>query len=88
MTQNGIELEKAHDWDNAQRGLKDKSPSVNDLKGWFVPEEDLSQVIGEGAVKSRMFYNRTRWNKYQANVSRRKCRWKEHDHRSRWLVFL
>jgi hypothetical protein len=53
-----------------------------------VPEEDLSQVIGEGAVKSRMFYNRTRWNKYQANVSRRKCRWKEHDHRSRWLVFL
>jgi hypothetical protein len=55
MAQNVIELEKAQAWANAWRGLKDKSPYVNDLKGWFVPGEDLSQVIGEGGVNSRMY---------------------------------
>jgi hypothetical protein len=55
MAVNVITLEKAQNWANAWRGLKDKSPYVSDLKGWFVPGDDLSQVIGEGAVDSRMY---------------------------------
>jgi hypothetical protein len=55
MAENTITLEKAQTWANAWRDLKDKSLYVNDLKGWFVPGNDLSQVIGEGAVNSRIY---------------------------------
>ncbi|QJP35653.1 hypothetical protein F0365_15210 [Nonlabens sp. Ci31] len=55
MAKNTITLLKAQDWANSWRSLKDTSPYVNELKGWFVPGEDLSQVMAEGAVDSRMY---------------------------------
>lgn len=55
MATNVIDLEKAQTWANAWRSLEDKSPYVDGLKGWWVPGDDLSQVMAEGAVNSRMY---------------------------------
>ncbi|AGC77691.1 hypothetical protein LX97_02128 [Nonlabens dokdonensis] len=55
MATNTITLETAQTWANAWRSLEDKSPYVDGLKGWWVPGEDLSQVMAEGAVNSRMY---------------------------------
>lgn len=55
MAENTIELDKAQDWAKTWRDLEDKSPYVNELKGWFVPGVDLTQVTQEGAVDSRMY---------------------------------
>jgi hypothetical protein len=55
MAQNTIEKSKAQAWAQAWRSLEDKSPYVDQLKGWFVPGADLSQVLAENAVDSRMY---------------------------------
>jgi hypothetical protein len=55
MSENVIELEQAQEWANSWRSLEDKSPFVDNLKGWWVPGSDLSQVMAEGAVDSRMY---------------------------------
>ena len=55
MAENAIELGTALEWAKAWRNLEDKSSYVNELKGWWAPGSDLSQVTQEGAVDSRMY---------------------------------
>lgn len=48
LAKNSSTVLKAPVWGNSQGNLKDKLPYVSDLKDWFLPVEDLSQVVRKG----------------------------------------
>lgn len=59
MAENTITLKQAQTWRSNWKASGKAWMAENELQGWLVPGNDLSQVLGENGVNSRIYIGLT-----------------------------